>query len=229
MSSWALTKTPCLFPDYVAHCGMLASNGAADALPVEIQLPPRLRNAAPGRQAEYKSGRLCARKAIEILGAAAMEIPSGEDGNPLWPPGFIGSITHSGRHAFAAVTWKSKALGLGLDVEQIMSPSAALEVAPLVATSSEYQSLLKRSVDAELLTSIIFSAKEAIFKCMYPLLKFRFDFTDVEMRSIDEVAGTFSFALGNMISMVLPRSLPLTGKMAVADGFVHTGVVLPHP
>lgn len=220
-------KIPCLFPDYVAHRGMAVWD--ENALPAEIPLPPRLKNAVWSRQAEYVSGRLCAREALEFFGEKPGDIPFGEGGGPAWPAGFVGSITHSNQQAFAAVTRKSKAISLGLDVERIMPSGTATQLAPFVATTGEYQNLRKMSLDMQLLTTMIFSAKEAVFKCLYPMLKFRFDFTDVEILSIDAAIGSFSLALGNVISKLMPAQAPLVGKMAVIDDLVHTGFILPCP
>lgn len=227
MSGKPQIKIPCLFPDYVAHRGMAVWD--ENALPVEVPLPPRLKNAVWNRQAEYVSGRLCAHEALEFFGEKPCDIPFGEGGSPAWPAGFVGSITHSNQQAFAAVARKSKALSLGLDVEKIMPPGTAAQLAPFVATSGEYQNLRKISLDMQLLTTMIFSAKEAVFKCLYPILKFRFDFTDVEILSIDAAIGSFSFALGNAISKLVPAPAQLAGKMAVIDDLVHTGLILPCP
>jgi enterobactin synthetase component D len=220
-------KIPRLFPDYVAHRGMAVWE--ENALPAEIPLPPRLRNAVWSRQADYVSGRLCAREALELLGAKPGDIPFGEGGSPAWPSGFVGSITHSNQQAFAAVARKSRVLSLGLDVEKIMPPGTAMQLAPFVATSGEYQNLRKISLDMQLLTTMIFSAKEAVFKCLYPVLKFRFDFTDVEILSIDAAIGSFSLVLGNVISKFMPAPAQLVGKIAVIDDLVHTGLILPFP
>lgn len=224
MSNLPLIGTPNLFPDYVAHRGVRVFEG--NTLPAEIRLPAQLRNAVRSRQAEYVSGRLCAQEALQLLGATATDIPFAEDGSPTWPSGFVGSITHSNRQAFAAVTWKSKAISLGLDVETIMPPDTARQLAPLVATSGEYQRLSGRALEPQLLTTIIFSAKETIFKCFYPILKFRFDFTDVEIVSINPESGTFSFVPGNSISRFLPGPMQWPGRMAVIDDLVHTGFLL---
>ncbi len=163
-----------------------------------------------------------------MLGAADADIPIGEDGSPAWPSGIVGSITHSNGLAFAAVAWRSKAISLGIDVERIIPLSTAAQLVPLITSSDEYQRLRADPVDAEFLTTIVFSAKETIFKCIYPLVKRRFDFIDAEILSIDASAGTFSFALSPTISRLLPVKTPLVGKLAIIADLIHTGLLLPH-
>jgi len=225
MLNQTLIELPPLFPDFVAHRGMPVSD---EALPEGILLPARLRNAVRSRQIEFFCGRRCAQQALEIVGANAADIPLGRDGSPTWPSGFVGSIAHTDRHAVAAVTRRSNALSLGIDVENLMPTRTAHQVAPLVTTSAEYHRLFNRPEDANTLTTILFSAKEAIFKCFYPLLQQKFDFTDVEIVSIDTVLGSFGFSFSKPPrSKRVPATSRFFGKMAIIDNVVHTGVLLP--
>jgi enterobactin synthetase component D len=201
---------------------------AEDAAASEIILPPQIRKAVLRRRAEFISGRLCARAALKALGATQLDVPIGADGSPLWPPGFVGSITHANGLAFAAVARMSQAQSLGLDVEKIMPPDTARMLAPILATADEYDRLLNSPWDKTLLTTTIFSAKEAIFKCLYPVIGRRFDFTDVEMTSIDGKNGTFTFSLGGSIARLVPQATSQSGRLALVDGLVHTGLLLPN-
>jgi enterobactin synthetase component D len=214
-----------LFPDYVVHRGM--TSWKASTLPAEILLPAALKRAVRRRQIDYVTGRLCARDALSRLGSAVVDIPPGEDGCPAWPSGVVGSITHSNGLAFAAVTWESRAKSLGIDIEKIMPSATAEEMMPLVATPQEYQNLLNQPVNTQLMTTIIFCAKETIFKCLYPILKFRFDFTDVEIVAIDIVSGRFSAISRPLISKSFPELGRLTGGVAVIGDSVYTSLLLP--
>jgi enterobactin synthetase component D len=215
---------PPLFPSFVVHLGMTVSD--QDDASLEIPLPSQLKNAVARRRREFIGGRLCAREALTILGAAHVDIPMGADRSPIWPAGFVGSITHAEGMAFAAVARTEQAQSLGLDVETTMSRETALELAPILATANEYDRLLKSPWDHPLLTTIIFSAKETIFKCLYPIIKRQFDFTDVEINSIDPKDGTFGFSLNRPISELFPLATHHRGRVAIIDELVHTGLVL---
>lgn len=201
----------------------------ANSVPESVSIPSQLSHAVPGRQREYISGRICAREALQALGATILDIPIGQDGSPTWPPGFVGSITHSHGLVFAAVTSASHALGLGLDAERIMPAATARELLPLIASPHEYPRLAESCPDARMLTTILFSAKETVFKCLYPLTRRRLDFGDVKIDSIDAHAGRFSFSLNASVAEQLPPAGRPDGRIAVMGDFIHTGLVLPHP
>ena len=55
------------------------------------------------RRKEFTTARLCARKAMERLGVAPVPVLSGLRGEPLWPQGVIGSITHCAGYRAAAL------------------------------------------------------------------------------------------------------------------------------
>jgi enterobactin synthetase component D len=215
---------PPLFPKFVVHLGMMVPD--QDDASAEISLPSQLKKAVPRRRAEFIGGRLCARAALEILGATDLDIPMGADRSPVWPAGFAGSITHAKDMAFAAVARTEQAQSLGLDVETIMPREMALELAPLLATPDEYARLLQPPWDHPLLTTIIFSAKETIFKCLYPVIKQQFDFTDVEIGSLDAKDGTFSFSLNRSIAALVPAATHHRGRVAIVGDLVHTGLAL---
>jgi enterobactin synthetase component D len=216
---------PKLFPDFVVHTGI--RYWELKTLPAEVPLPSRLKDAVWRRQADYVSGRLCAQEALNRLGAAALNVASGQDGCPVWPSGIVGSITHSNGFAFAAVAWESRARSLGLDTETLMSSATAKEIAPLITTPLEYQNLSRLPISEPLLTTIIFSVKETIFKCLYPLLKFRFDFTDVEVTAIDITSGSFRAIPKPSLSTPFFDPFHLAGSFVVIVNIIHTGLILP--
>src|SRR5215469_6693525 len=73
---------------------LVALVGRGESLP----LPPaeaRTAECLPrGRAAEFMAGRWCAHRALERLGCPEVVIGSGLHGEPCWPEGFTGSITH---------------------------------------------------------------------------------------------------------------------------------------
>ena len=76
-----------------------------------------LKGVSENRQWEFTAGRLCAVQAIRGLGGSETEIPVGERGEPIWPKGFVGSITHTQGYAAAAVALRSEVITVGIDAE----------------------------------------------------------------------------------------------------------------
>jgi enterobactin synthetase component D len=209
---------PALFPPFVRYRGAAVSED--DLASAGIEIPPALAAAIPRRRAEFIAGRLCARAALTALGAVSTDVPRAADGSPEWPAGFVGSISHSSGLAFAATAHASDAQGLGLDVERIVAPDLARQLATIVATPAE-RARLDLAGPA---FSIVFSAKEAVYKCLYPLVREFLDFSDVELDAIGP--DHFTCCLTRTLSGAFPKGTAVRGRYAVVEGMIHAGVVL---
>ena len=136
----------------------------AFALPLSAEtrsrLPLALRHATQKRQREFLAGRWCAKQALQGLGAGSTHVAMAEDRAPIWPDSVIGSITHTGDFAAAAVAWAADIAGLGIDSEQIIEPAAAGDIADIcmVNEATLFKAAHGRSF-CEFCT-FVFSAKE---------------------------------------------------------------------
>jgi 4'-phosphopantetheinyl transferase EntD len=198
---------------------------AASALPLgaeaRLRLPQPLRHAVPNRQREFLAGRLCAAQALRCLGAGSIHVGMAGDRTPVWPDGVVGSITHSGGFAAAAVAWAVNIAGIGIDSEQIIDPAAAHDIADvcMVDEATLFKPAHGRSF-CEFCT-FVFSAKEAVYKCLYPLTRKFLEFSDVRINSFDWIRSDFVWtAVGEHAG---------TGRLSLAGGFVHTSVEWPPP
>src|SRR5207249_3754140 len=84
----------------------------------------------------FALGRAAARDALVDLGLVELGIGRGGGGEPVWPEGIAGAITHSGDLAIAVVGHDTDFAGLGIDVEQ-QSPGLSARAARLVCTPTE--------------------------------------------------------------------------------------------
>jgi len=64
----------------------------SDLLPGERKA---IRTACGSRQREFATGRWLARRLITEMGEESGEIKRGKNGEPIWPKGICGSITHT--------------------------------------------------------------------------------------------------------------------------------------
>ncbi len=129
-------------------------------------LPPALERARPKRRAEFAAGRQAARLALQAAGLKGAESPGiGADHLPIWPEGWRGSISHSTRLAGALVARVDAIRFLGLDIEGVMAPELAQEIAPEIMPEAPLT-----GEDAAFLLTRVFSAKEALFKALYPVV-----------------------------------------------------------
>jgi 4'-phosphopantetheinyl transferase EntD len=181
-----------------------------------------VRNAVETRRAQFGTGRLCARRALSLLGidsTAPLTVAPG--GLPRWPEGVVGSITHTSSYCAVVVKRRPPWLSVGLDAEDLRSLDCG--VLDLIATESEQRwldSLPTRSRDGSAV--LLFSAKEAFFKLQYPLTKRFLEFRDVEIVA-DPAAGTFR-AIPRL--PMTPALFGLSGRFTMAAGKVLCGIEL---
>lgn len=122
------------------------------------------------RVAEFLAGRFAARAAIEQLGAPVPQtIATLEQGAPNWPPALVGSITHSDFLAGALVGFSRDYAGLGLDTEVIVETERADALLSHTGQPAELNLLQEvLACDRGTAFSFMFSAKESLYKCLYP-------------------------------------------------------------
>jgi 4'-phosphopantetheinyl transferase EntD len=180
--------------------------------------------AVPARRAEFARARACAHRALRRLGLQPYAILKGPHGEPQWPPGVTGSITHCLGYCAAAATINHDVIALGIDAElHAPLPEGVLD---LIATGSERARLeeLGRERPFRHWDRLLFSIKESAFKAWYPLTR---TWVEAERLSveIDPVGGVF-LARAKSAASSRARSLRFEGRFLIADDLVLTATVL---
>lgn len=183
-----------------------------------------LGQAVDERRREFTIGRACARRALRRRGLEAGAIGSGQHGEPLWPTGVVGSITHCDGYRACAVARCEDVRALGIDAE----PDEPLPdgVFEQVAFGREPDLVADREAGV-CLDRLLFSAKEAVYKAWFPLTGRWLGFDDVEL-AIDTGGGTFRAGLlvpGPVVDGA--RLTELRGRWCAENGVVATAVVVP--
>lgn len=165
---------------------------------MQVTFPEFLNKAVNKRRAEYLAGRYLAQQALRHINIFDQNVATNIDRSPIWPEGIIGSITHTNDYAYVALAPKTAISYVGIDCEKWLSKKVLKDIFNTVATEQE-QSKLSVYNDAEQqnLLTLLFSAKESLFKALYPQVKCYFDFLDAEMM-IDSAhfsAGEFRIKL----------------------------------
>lgn len=176
------------------------------------------------RRREFTTGRACARQALRRLGFGPVAIPSGERGEPSWPSGVVGSITHCDGYRACAVARSEDVRALGIDAEADEPlPTGVWEQ---VAFGREL-ALSGDRVAGVCLERLLFSAKEAVYKAWFPLTGRWLGFEDIKL-TIDMGGGAFCARLLVPAPVIDGRRLTeLRGRWCAEDGVVTTAVVLP--
>jgi 4'-phosphopantetheinyl transferase EntD len=178
------------------------------------------------RRREFATGRECAHRALERLGLPAAPVPSGERGEPLWPAGVVGSITHCDGYRACAVARAAELLTIGIDAE----PHGPLPDGLLgtVASAAERRTLAELAAAAPAIhwDRLLFSAKEAVYKAWYPLAQRWLGFEDAEL-TIDPRRRSFEARLlvpGPVVAGAELRGF--RGRWAVGDGLLGTAIAV---
>ena len=192
----------------------------ADALlPQEQQF---LTKAAPKRIHEFAAGRACARTALSDLGYVSVALLMGPDRAPLWPGGATGSITHTDSFCAAVVAPTRQIRALGLDAEPAQSVKPDLW--RRICTPQELAMLQAQDdQSARAAATLIFSAKEAFYKCQYTLTREWLGFADIGI-TIDADGFTVEATRSLQIAAQIPG--PWHGRYRREAGLVITGMCI---
>jgi 4'-phosphopantetheinyl transferase EntD len=215
-----------ILPESVVAVETREDRGEGDLLPAEAEVVGR---AVEKRRREFATGRACARDALERLGFPPGPIPAGEKGEPIWPTGVAGSITHCDGYRACAVARHTEVLALGIDAE----PHAPLPdgLLPDIARPEERPLLveLARARPDVHWDRLLFSAKESVYKAWFPLAERWLGFEDASLE-IDPGAGSFSARL--LVEGPIVGAEPLRGfegRWLVREGLVLTAIAVPAP
>jgi 4'-phosphopantetheinyl transferase EntD len=183
-------------------------------------------NAVEGRQREFATVRLCARRAMSRLGLPPMALVPGQRGAPRWPDGVVGSMTHCDSYRAAAVARAHDLVSIGIDAEPNRPlPDGVLDVISLRQERKWVSSLLKREPEVRW-DRLVFSAKESVFKAWYPLTHRALEF-DQALIEVAQDSDRFSARLlvpGPTVAGT--RLNGFTGRWTCRDGLVATAITL---
>lgn len=176
------------------------------------------------RRQEFRAGRQCARRALAELGAPAGALPVMPSRAPRWPEGVVGSITHCAGLAAAAVAWSRDLSGLGLDAE-LAEPLKA-PIVRLICTDAEIRWMASESPPPGTdWAKVIFSAKEAVYKCVWPVVGRWIGFLEVTI-DLDPHMGRFTVQGADPESLAGVDLRGVRGAYRVSAGLVLTAAVL---
>jgi 4'-phosphopantetheinyl transferase EntD len=185
---------------------------------------PAIANAVPLRRLEYAAGRHCAHLAMARLGSVPRAVPAGLDRAPVWPGDLVGSITHTRTHCAAVLARRSDGIvSIGLDMEPAEGLPA--ELIETICGPEELAWLDRSAVGERLLRArLIYSAKEAFFKCQYGVSRAMIDFQAARV--------TFAAGGGSFVACFTRQVGPfaegraLDGRFHVDEAVIATGVML---
>ncbi len=183
-------------------------------------------SAVAKRRVEFLLGRAAAHAALgSLLGVAPPPVGRGAGGEPRWPAGVVGSITHTRGLAIAAVGRADDTAGLGVDIEA-RSRRVSPGVARLVCGPAEQAWVEEQGTGVELRLMMLFSAKESLFKALYPLQAVYLGYKDAAL-TWDSAAGQFTGRLLKAAARAFPEGGQVEIGCRLLEEHILTFVCLP--
>ncbi len=188
---------------------------------------PLIAKSVAKRRNEFVTVRYCARQALGELGLPPVPILKGDRGEPCWPDGVVGSLTHCEGYRGAAVGRRGEVRSVGIDAEpHDVLPKGVLDAISLPAERAELRGL----PSGLHWDRILFCAKEATYKAWYPVTQRWLGFEDAHIVfDVDDTgtAGGFeSRVLIDPAALTGPPLQTLSGRWSVRDGLALTAIVL---
>jgi enterobactin synthetase component D / holo-[acyl-carrier protein] synthase len=213
-----------ILPACVATAETFSDAAEHDLFPAELQA---IVTAMPKRRREFATVRRCARRALADLGEPPAAILPGPHGEPLWPSGVVGSMTHCAGYGAAAVGRACDLAAIGIDAEPHEPlPDGLLS---FVAGAAEMRHLAghMRARPEVHWETLAFSAKEATYKACFLLCNRWPGFKNVAL-TFDDATNRFKAALPE-IGATDDDRVParLTGRWQVRRNLIVTSAVVP--
>ncbi|WP_145601839.1 4'-phosphopantetheinyl transferase family protein [Yersinia frederiksenii] len=197
-----------------------------------IAFPGNLQKAVAKRRAEYLAGRFVARQVLNMLEIRDYPLANGIDRAPQWPTGLIGSISHNNQRALCTAqiitpvveltAVKHRIHGVGLDIESLISAERAENLWPGILSEEERHYFQASPLPFNQLLTLAFSAKESLFKAVFPQLGRYFDFLEARLLSYSLETGRFELQLLRQLSDDFPEGRRFIGCFTLNDTDIQT-------
>ncbi len=119
-------------------------------------------NTVAKRFVEFSAGRACARLALAEFDISNTPILISPSREPVWPNGFVGSLSHSDDLSVSVIARQTSIRSVGIDLEPVLGLEESLW--NLIARPDEQSPPISDRQSAECLR---YSCKEAVFKCWF--------------------------------------------------------------
>ena len=215
-----------LFPANVVATELTADAPRTVLTAAELQF---IKGCADKRIDDFTRGRACAHRALRELGVEDFSLLAGPQREPLWPAAIIGSITHTHGMAAAVAARQRDLRAVGVDCEVVDAVDE--ELWSRICTDAEVERLSQLAPTERVRqAALIFAAKEAFYKCQFPLTHAWVGFEDVVIEPLDWPAASGRLRIIPCKELPVPVEFVsnLVGRFQFRGAWVITGVTAPN-
>lgn len=209
-----------LSPLYPSNVVIIHATEEMWATPVHMEEERLIQGSVTKRQRQFRAGRNAAHAALRQLDAPTGPLLRGENRQPTWPQGFFGSISHCNDSCVAACAKEGVIVSLGLDVEPLEPLKPGINC--YIETDDEREFMQRHP---ELPPRLIFSAKESLYKCYYPLVERFFGFHSVVL-DIDISRQQYRFRPSAACKIDFPQNHTFHGRYLITGNHLYTSCFL---
>ncbi|MCX6117853.1 MAG: 4'-phosphopantetheinyl transferase superfamily protein [Proteobacteria bacterium] len=177
----------------------------------------------PLRRSEFVKSRWLFRRVSKLDSDPVLS----DYGDLIWPKGFKGSFSHkSGQVALALKESDSdQVFSLGVDLERA---SVNENIREKVVTDAEWSLILKAFSEfpPQKILAAIFSAKESIFKALYPLVKRKFWFDAAVYVGCDNIKSYSGFNGDAHQPGAISKKLSNSSSVVVSENVINLNFLI---
>ncbi|CAA0110248.1 4'-phosphopantetheinyl transferase Npt [Zhongshania aliphaticivorans] len=193
----------------------------------DVYCPPAMYCASPKRQAEYFAGRYLAAQAMSYFDIHQFTLRADAKRCPQWPSTLVGSITHTNDYAACITALKTDVAAIGIDAQDMINDARVERLQSRIIDKAESSLLSQNELSPALGLSLCFSAKEAIYKALYPYVQQYFGFSAAKLHSIDPSKQTLTFRFDPALWVLHNDRNTLQLNYLCNDQRVLTYLILP--
>lgn len=194
---------------------------------LDIPRPPILTRAVPRRRAEFLAGRAMAQAAMAGLGVPLLPVENAPSRAPLWPKGLSGSISHA-RGRCACLLSQDTGRSFGIDTEAIAEGRSLNAILTQTLSKTERVLVSNGPYPANTNATLTFSAKEALFKALYPQVGHHFGF-DAATLTEPPHKDSLTLSLTTNLTDTLPKGSHFDIHLTLTPTHVSTWLSVPNP
>lgn len=196
---------------------------------LSIICPPSVQASVIKRQAEFLAGRVAARSSILQISphiTQPIKIEIGVNRAPIWPKCFTGSITHSRSRAISVAKQRHDASDprdyIGVDVEDIIDVDLSSEFEGSIYTHQDRNIAFVSELPPNIAMTLIFSAKESLFKAIYPFVGEYFGFDKARVTKLDVSSKLVELRLDNQFASMHNLQIDYLCRFEIDEASVFT-------
>lgn len=161
-----------------------------------IAMPSELAHAVAKRRCEYLAGRILYQQLLQQYRQPYHPLLNDTAGAPQWPTDFTGSISHADGIAICCLCPVANYNNIGIDIESHLTVQTCADIEQMIMQPDEQRYLQQlTNTDYTRLVSLVFSAKESLYKALFPDVGRFFGFEDAAIVSIEPDSRQFTLRL----------------------------------